>query len=87
MCRSLIAVLAVVGLIGWQWQRVGVSNEIRPVRSAYDTAVNRHHGAESLRRAISPRQALSWTDAGYTVGADTAGLEQGSRHVADAETT
>ena len=78
MRTSLVAVLAVVGLTGWQVQRVVTLDHYRPVQSAYEDAVQRSRGGENLRRAVAPRQPTPLADAGDLVGVDNARLAEGA---------
>ncbi len=76
MQSSVIAVLAVLGLTGWQW--ADGTEAHRPVRSAYEDAIQRYQGGETVRDAVGPQRTKPLADAGDAAGVDNARMADGA---------
>jgi hypothetical protein len=68
----MIAMIAVLGLAGWQIQGTARADSSHLLRTAYEDTVQRYHSGESLQQSTAPQRVRPVAD-----GADATGVDNG----------
>jgi hypothetical protein len=74
MCTSKIAMIAVLGLAGWQIQGTAGTDSSHPFRTAYEDTVQRYHSGQSVQQSTAPQRVQPLADGANATGVDNARL-------------
>jgi hypothetical protein len=74
MRTSMIAMMAVLGLAGWQIQGTAGTDGSHSLRTAYEDTVQRYQGGQSVQQSTAPQRAQPLADGANATGVDNARL-------------
>jgi hypothetical protein len=74
MRTSMIAMIAVLGLAGWQIQGTAGTDSNHPLRTAYEDTVQRYHSGQALQQSTGPQRVQPLADGANSTGVDNARL-------------
>ena len=74
MRTSMIAMIAVLGLAGWQIQGTAGTDSKHPLRTAYEDTVQRYYSGQSIQQSTAPQRAQPLADGANATGVDNARL-------------
>jgi hypothetical protein len=74
MRTSMIAMIAVLGLAGWQIRGTARADSSHLVRTAYEDTVQRYHSGEAVQQSTAPQRVQPLADGPNATGVDNARL-------------
>ncbi len=74
MRTSMIAMMAVLGLAGWQIQGAATANGGHPLRTAYEDTVQRYQSGQSVQQSTAPQRVQPLADGANATGVDNSKL-------------
>ncbi len=78
MRTSMIAMMAVLGLAGWQIQGAAKTDGSHSLRTAYEDTVQRYQSGQSVQQSSAPQRAQPLADGANATGVDNARLAEGA---------